>query len=240
MPNHIICMDASEFGLGGYSLTTWHWEVPLKDQQQKSINFLEFLACIMGIMISIVAGKGALGDCYLSMGDNTSLLGWLHKSNFAADSEQALHSQKLTLSMANNSLCLFNQWFPGKDNEVANLLSCNHHQSNTALMKHILHLIPKQVSPAFQICLIPQEVASWLEYWVQHRPDTMESPLPLTRSQTPSSTTGSNSSAPVNSKMMYSLMNTAATTGSPCLEPMCTMSRKRHILNVQKDMLYWL
>jgi len=89
MPNHIICMDASEFGLGGYSLTTWHWEVPLKDQQQKSINFLEFLACIMGIMISIVAGKGALGDCYLSMGDNTSLLGWLHKSNFAADSEQA-------------------------------------------------------------------------------------------------------------------------------------------------------
>jgi len=142
--------------------------------------------------------------------------------------------------MANNSLCLCNQWFPGKDNEVANLLSCNHHQSNTALMKHILHLIPKQVSPAFQICLIPQEVASWLEYWVQHRPDTMESPLPLTRSQTPSSTTGSNSSAPVNSKMMYSLMNTAATTGSPCLEPMCTMSRKRHILNVQKDMLYWL
>ena len=95
MPNHIICMDACEFGLGGYSLTTglaWRWEVPLKDQRQKSINFLEFLACIMGIMISIVAGEGALGDCYLSLGDNTSLLGWLCKSNFTADLERASHS----------------------------------------------------------------------------------------------------------------------------------------------------
>ena len=95
MTNHIIHTDACEFGLGGYSLTTgfaWHWEVPPKDQQQKSINFLEFFACIMGIMLSIVKGEGAPGDCYLSLGDNTSLLEWLRKSNFAPDMVPALYS----------------------------------------------------------------------------------------------------------------------------------------------------
>ena len=73
-PDHIIHTDACEFGLDGYSLTTglaWRGEVPLKDQQQKSINFLEFLACIAGIMLSIVKGEGAPGDCYLSLEDNT-------------------------------------------------------------------------------------------------------------------------------------------------------------------------
>ena len=61
-PDHIIRTDACEFGLGGYSLTTglaWRWEVPLKDQQQKSTNFRELLACIAGIMLSIVKGEGA-------------------------------------------------------------------------------------------------------------------------------------------------------------------------------------
>ena len=29
-----------------------------------------------------------------------------------------------------------------------------------------------QVSPAFRISPLPREITSWLEYWVQHRPDT--------------------------------------------------------------------
>ena len=217
-PDHIIRTDACEFGLGGYSLTTglaWRWEVPLKDQQQKSINFLEFLACIAGIMLSIVKGEGAPGDCYLSLGDNTSSLGWLRKSNFAADTEQASHSalaRNFALTMADNSLCHFSQWFPGKENEVADLLSRDHNRSNTALTKHILHLFPKQVSPAFRISPLPREITSWLEYWVQHRPDTTESPPPLTKRQTPTSTTGSNSSATANSMMTSSSMTSATMT----------------------------
>ena len=89
-PNHIIRTDACEHGLGGFSLTTgraWRYELPPDARNGKSINYLEFLACIAGILISLYEGNGEAGDCFLSLGDNTSSLGWLRKSNFVADEE---------------------------------------------------------------------------------------------------------------------------------------------------------
>jgi len=50
-PNNILRTDACEHGLGGYSLKTgraWRWEIPLHLRGRKSINFLEFLACVVG------------------------------------------------------------------------------------------------------------------------------------------------------------------------------------------------
>jgi hypothetical protein len=49
-----------------------------------SINFLEYLACIIGLRLAIHDGEIDRGDCILILGDNTSSLGWLRKSNFGS------------------------------------------------------------------------------------------------------------------------------------------------------------
>ena len=97
LPDHIIWTDACEHGLSGYNLKTgWAWRYKIPDDciRSKSINFLEFLACIIGIVLDVFeSNEASLGDCYLSVSDNTSLLGWLHHSNFATEGEQTVHSE---------------------------------------------------------------------------------------------------------------------------------------------------
>jgi hypothetical protein len=94
--DHIIWTNACGHGLGGYNLQTgqaWHYKIPDDCIGSKSINFLEFLACIIGIVLDVFKSNDALlGDCYLSIGNNTSSLGWLHHSNFATEGEQTVHS----------------------------------------------------------------------------------------------------------------------------------------------------
>ena len=73
-PNNILRTDACEHGLGGFSLKTgraWRWEIPLHLRGRKSINFLEFLACVVGIMLSIEDDDPAAGYCCLSATERT-------------------------------------------------------------------------------------------------------------------------------------------------------------------------
>ena len=75
-----------QLGLGGYSITSgraWRWQIPAELQGLKSINYLEFLARIGGLILLLWEDNPAAGDCYLNLGDNTSSLGWLRNSNFA-------------------------------------------------------------------------------------------------------------------------------------------------------------
>jgi hypothetical protein len=95
-PNNILRTDACEHGLGGYSLKTgraWRWEIPLHLRGRKPINFLEFQACVVGIMLSIEEDNPAAGYCYLSATDNTSAMGWLRKSNFVSDGDHPAHNR---------------------------------------------------------------------------------------------------------------------------------------------------
>jgi hypothetical protein len=93
LPDLIIRTDACEEGLGGFSLTTgraWRYKIPEDAIKSKLINYLKFLACIAGIMVLLYDGEGRKGDCFLSLGDNTSSLGWLRKSNFCGRSQTSL------------------------------------------------------------------------------------------------------------------------------------------------------
>ena len=46
------------------------------------INILEYLAQIISAWIDILEGRVRSEDCILSIGGNTSLLGWMRKTNF--------------------------------------------------------------------------------------------------------------------------------------------------------------
>ena len=162
-------------------------------RNQKSINFLEFLACIMGILLSLHEWDGASGDCFLSLGDNTSSLGWLRKSNFATEGEQSSHSalaRAFALHMAEWSVCHFSQWSLGKENDVADLLSRDHKLSDTHLTTYIKFLYSPQVSKTFLVSPLPPEITSWMDYWVHHTRDSTQSPPPLTKRQPNTSKTG--------------------------------------------------
>ena len=176
VPDRIVCTDACEHGLGGFSLTTgraWRWEIPVAYWHTKSINFLEFLACIAGILVSLSEEADVVaGDCYLSLGDNTSSLGWLRRSNFArVDDDQASHSglaRYYALIMAEQGLCSTSQWFAGKENEAADFLSREPHENDRFLTESTLLRFPSQLSPDFRVSPLPPQIISILDYWVQH------------------------------------------------------------------------
>ncbi len=76
---------------------------------------LEYLAQIISLWIDVIEGKVTNEDCILAMGDNTSSMGWLRRSNFRQkdesdtswDVKQQLgrHLASLTLS---SDICLTN------------------------------------------------------------------------------------------------------------------------------------
>ena len=85
-PTLLYRSDASEFGIGGYNLTSgiaWRLELPVDCRLRTSLNSLEFLACIISIWFDHIHQVVEPEACVLSQTDSTSALGWLRKTNFA-------------------------------------------------------------------------------------------------------------------------------------------------------------
>ena len=90
------------------------------------INFLEILACVVGIMLSIEEDNPAAGYCYLSATDNTSAIDWLRKSNFVSDGDHASYlglAREFTSELLRRALMHYSQWYAGERNWVADHLS---------------------------------------------------------------------------------------------------------------------
>ena len=248
VPDRIIRTDACEHGLGGFSLTTgraWRWEIPVEIRLTKSINFLEFLACVAGILVSLSEETDvAAGDCYLSLGDNTSSLGWLRRSNFAkADDDQASHSglaRYYAMIMAEQGVCSTSQWFAGKENEAADFLSREPHETDLFLTASTLTRFPEQVSPDFRVSPLPPQIISLLDYWVRHTHETTALPPRLTVARPIIGKTGSSFSSELNSLGIPSSSDSIATTKTASWGHSPTPSASKHIPKVQKEMLNWL
>jgi hypothetical protein len=184
MPDHIGRSDAFEGGIGGYNLASgraWRYQIQPEDRHQKSQNFLEYLACMTQLICILDERKWKQGDCILSVGDNTSALGWIHKSNFRPeeDKEQTTHlalARHITTLLAEIHVTQSGCWLPGKDNGVADTLSRQHDQTNAELTNIIVKSFPEQVPNGFRIRALTPEVTSWVRYWVQHTHATKESP----------------------------------------------------------------
>jgi hypothetical protein len=85
-PTIIYRSDASEFGLGGYNVTSgiaWRLELPIPCRLRTSLNSLEFLGCVRSIWIDTFHQAIEPKSCLLSQTDSTMAMGWLIKSNFA-------------------------------------------------------------------------------------------------------------------------------------------------------------
>ena len=85
-PNQLVVSDACPIGISGFSVNSgcaWRFFIPPCLRNKHHINFIEFLGNVMSILVEIYEGRSRPGDCFLSLGDNTTAMGWLMRSNFA-------------------------------------------------------------------------------------------------------------------------------------------------------------
>jgi len=250
-PNNILWTDACEHGLGGYSLKTgqaWRWEIPSHLRGRKSINFLDFLACVVGIMLSIEEDDPAAGYCYLSATDNTSAVGWLRKSNFVRNGDHAVHlglGEEFTSELLRRALINYSQWFARAKKYVTDLLSRNLVLSNHEITTIINSRFPSQVPQSFKVSPLPAKISSFLSYWVQLQTLPRGSPAKRTAKPTPPGNGGlSSSSRPISSTPTANATPTLTpwTNPKPTAPsvPLHTPSVCATIANPQKDMLNWL
>lgn len=84
-PNYTTIGDACEHGLGAFhaeSGIAWRYEIPIHLRGRAHINLLEFLTQVISIWFDSLEKRIKKGDCLLAMGDNTSAMGWIRRSNF--------------------------------------------------------------------------------------------------------------------------------------------------------------
>lgn len=104
-PDIVHIGDASEYGMGSFANhgRAWRYLIPDEFQGRAHINVLEFLTQVVSLWIDIIERKVKPGDCVLCMGDNTSAMGWLRRSNFREDNEEKIDwlvKQKIARKLA--------------------------------------------------------------------------------------------------------------------------------------------
>ncbi len=168
--------DASEFGIGGYNISSgmaWRYEIPTSLRLRTTLNSLEFISCVITIWIDIVNRQVAPESCILSQSDSSSATGWLRKSNFVDCHEEIVQmttARHLATLVMKSKCCLYSQWFAGENNSVSDALSRDFHLSDETLTQLILSSVPQQVPFGFQINPLPKEIVSWLTNLLQNQP----------------------------------------------------------------------
>jgi hypothetical protein len=208
-PTHIFRSDASEFGMGGYSVLSgraWRWEIPLDLRLRTSINSLEFISCVITIWIEIINKDILPEDCLWSQTDSSSAAGWLRKSNFADDRDEEIQlttARRLASLLIDEQCCIYSQWFLGDLNNISDSLSRDFHISDSNLVSLLTTAFPDQVPFGLSIHPIPTEISSWVTSLLLSHPQT----TPWSKEQTIS-----NFARGIDTKPTYSLSELETTS----------------------------
>jgi len=149
----------------------WHFAIPLKfrDAVAQKNNCLEFLASIITIWQAILNGSSKPHDCFLSLGGNTSSVGWLHKASVDPSKNYPLFiaARKFAKIMLYHNSCIYSQHISGVSNKIADILSRRFDLTDDQLISHVHSYLPFQVPVSFKICLVHPEIISWTTCWLQ-------------------------------------------------------------------------
>jgi hypothetical protein len=171
LPSICYYEDACPKSLGGWNHggEFYDFVVPEELLNRAHINELEFIASIIHPWIDLLRGRLKPGDCFLVMGDSTTAMGWMHKSKYREDGETAERhavrlkiARKLAELVIDNDLTLYSQWFPGKDNVIADCLSRDTHLSDTDRIALLSSFFQPQDMPCFRRVTVPKEISEWV------------------------------------------------------------------------------
>ncbi len=226
---HIYRSDACEHGLGGYSILTgkaWSFELPVNCRGRTTINVLEFIGCVISVWIDILANETPPDACILSQTDSTSAAGWLQKSCFDEKQHKLamFTARHLATLLIKAKSCLYSQWVEGEANGVSDILSRDHHLTDSEVASLILTSCPRQVPNGLHLQPLPNEIASWLTSKLLELPKTMQSPKAPTRSKYAVRKDGLNTSPLLASATTSSSMSCLDSNATVSSEPSCKPS----------------
>lgn len=184
-PTRTYISDAAEHGISGFNTTSgkaWSYVIPENLRGRAHINLLEYLGQVICIWLDILDGTIEEEDCLLSMGDSTSALGWMRRSNFRATegteaekNEDWIAKEKVSRKLAqlvlDSNTVLYSQWFAGAHNIIADSLSRDAYFLLTHAHEAFLRIVaPQQVPPNFRIQQLPNEISSFITSTLQQLP----------------------------------------------------------------------
>jgi hypothetical protein len=185
-PTHLGWSDSCPFGLGGYLSDGRAWRLRVPPRvifygDDTVNNVLEFLGMAVNVLLMIDAAKekGEKYPCILSLGDNTSAIGWMFKSSKLGPNSIYFKVVKfvarfLTREILKEQAQLTAQHIAGTKNVIADLLSFDgtgrgkdspltkDEPSNDELTNRILTHLPQLVPLTFRISALPPETASFV------------------------------------------------------------------------------
>ena len=153
-PTRIIRVDACPQGMGGYGLQSgvaWRLHLDPDLIGRGSLNTLEFLAALIGIWVECEIAGGIGTDAVL-LCQGSSATGWLAKSSFG--DECPIHmaiAWSVASYMNARSVAHYSQWFPGKENSVADALSRNFHLCDKEVVELLHENFAHQLPQSFRL-----------------------------------------------------------------------------------------
>ncbi|KAI2505693.1 hypothetical protein MHU86_8752 [Fragilaria crotonensis] len=180
-PTRIVRVDACPQGLGGYGLQSgiaWRLQLGPDLIGRGSLNALEFLAALIGIWVEHQLGpEMAIDDVLLSQGDSTSATGWMSKSSFGDECPILLAvARRLASYLADHELSHYSQWFPGKENSVADALSRDFNLNDEEIVSLVQKNFAEQVPPSFRIIPLPGAMITSVGELLRLQPKTQQLP----------------------------------------------------------------
>lgn len=165
-PTSVPLTDASEIGIGGYSLTSnklWRYEFSIDEQRAFTLNVKEYIASVIGALLAMEEDKSE-HPCILSLSDSSSTVSWLHKSNHDPQSSP-VHNDIARWHAQNqivNDACDYSQHVKGSENLVADALSRDFHLSDEKLLSLLQATVPHLLPPKPQIISLNSQITSWI------------------------------------------------------------------------------
>ena len=119
--------------------------------------------------VDILEGRTRPGDCILAMGDNTSAMGWMKRSNFREHDESSCDwfvkqqvARKLADLILTSKTVLYTQWFKGESNVGTDSLSRDCLYLSNTSHEILLKIHAKsQVPGTLSVRPLPKEIFSF-------------------------------------------------------------------------------
>jgi hypothetical protein len=126
------------------------------------------LGSVISIWQAILHERTSAEDCFLSLGDNSSAVGWLHKASVDPDKNLSLFlaSRKFAKILLSSNTCIYSQHIPGVSNKITDALSRKFDMTDNSLVSFIHSICPHQVPPSFRIYQVHPMIDSWMTSWL--------------------------------------------------------------------------
>jgi hypothetical protein len=135
---------------------------------------LEFFVAFVGVLVEVSCGaEWTDADVILSQGDSVSAAKWLASSSFNDDCPTHLAIERSFADFClSRGIDHYTQWFPGKENAVADILSRYFALSDEEVTKLIGRHSSPLVPQSFRIIPLPEMIISRIGELLRRLPST--------------------------------------------------------------------